>query len=200
LTNKLTYHFSLAVSITLLCSCASTNISNYYSKNKQTLESIEHSYKEQYRQQKFSLLFTDKTYQNLSFEIHTDSIKYIYDFKASEKRLNDTLEKFRFNVDEMKMLISNMQSIHCTWIDNLDYYVDDQKNYLVFMSIRKKTINLPFIEQKYYVLTYFAQPQYYDEEGRLLNHKNRRRLRKINGEIFKRINDKVCYTVSTLFR
>ncbi len=198
--NKRTYYLAFFIITAMLCSCTSTNITNYYNKNKQTLESIEHLYKEQYHKQKFSLLFTDKTYQNLSLEIHTDSLKYIYDFKPFENRLKDTLEKFHFDTTEMKTLISNMQSIHCTWIDNLDYYVDDQKNYLVFMSVRKKTINVPFIEQKYYVLTYFAQPQYYDEEGRLLHHKNRKRLRKINGEIFKRINDKVCYTVSTLFR
>jgi len=200
LINKFIYQLLPAIGIVLFCSCASTNISKYYEKNKRTLESIEQSYQSQYKKQKFSLLFTDKSYQHFSLEIHTDSIKYIYDFDTSENRLNDTLEKFHFRIPEMRTLINNMQSIRCTWIDNLDYYVDDKKNYLVFMSIRKKTINLPFIEQKYYVLTYFAQPQYYDNEGRLLDHRSRRRLRKINGEIFRRINDKVCYTVSTLFR
>ena len=198
--NKLTYRLSLLVCIVIFSSCASTNISKYYSKNKQTLESIEQSYKQQYNRQKFALLFTDKLYENFSLEILTDSIKYIYDFKVSESRIDDTLKKYHFSIPDMKTLIGNMRSIQCTWIDNLDYYVDDKANYLVYMSIRKKTLNLPFIEPKYYVLTYFSQPQYYDSEGRLLDHRNRRRIRKINNEVFRRINDKVCYTVSTLFR
>jgi len=58
----------------------------------------------------------------------------------------------------------------------------------------------PFKNAKYYILTYFQQPQYFDSEGQLLERRKLRRLRKINGDIFKRINDKVCYTVSVKFR
>ncbi|MBS1935025.1 MAG: hypothetical protein JST96_13570, partial [Bacteroidetes bacterium] len=180
--------------------CTTVNITKYYSKHKPVLDSIEQTYKTQYRKQKFSLLFTDNKYKHLSLELLTDSIRYIYDFEIQETRLNDTLEKYHLDLSSMKLLIGNMQSVHCKWIDNLDYYVDEKKNYLVYMSMRKKTLRLPFVEPKYYVLSYFSQPQYYDSEGRLLDHRSRKRLRKINNEIFYRVNDKVCYTVSTLFR
>jgi len=44
--------------------------------------------------------------------------------------------------------------------------------------------------------TYFAQPQYFDREGRLMAGKELHKLTQLNNEIFRRINDKVCYTVS----
>jgi hypothetical protein len=68
------------------------------------------------------------------------------------------------------------------------------------MSIKPVALKAPFSYSKYYILTYFSQPQYFDNEGRLLDKRKRRRLRKINGEIFRRINDKVCYTISGKFR
>jgi hypothetical protein len=68
------------------------------------------------------------------------------------------------------------------------------------MSIKPVALKRPFAYAKYYVLTYFPQPQYFDSEGRLLQKRRLKELRKINGEIFKRINSKVCYTVSGRFR
>ena len=93
-----------------------------------------------------------------------------------------------------------MRSIHCIWINNLDYYTNNQKNYLVFISIRPVAVHLPFTYEKYFILTFYAQPQYFDSEGRLLANRRLRKLRKINGETFRRINDKVCYTISERFR
>ena len=93
-----------------------------------------------------------------------------------------------------------MRSIRCIWINNLDYYTNNQKNSLVFMSIRNVAIHLPFTNEKYYILTFYPQPQYFDSEGRLLANRRLRKLRKINDDIFRRINDKVCYTISERFR
>ncbi len=69
------------------------------------------------------------------------------------------------------------------------------------MSIKPVALKAPLSYHKYYVLTYYQQPQYFDEEGMLLDNKRTvRRLRKINGEVFRKINDKVCYTISGNFR
>jgi len=186
---------------TLLYSCTTTtNISKYYSQNQKILDGIQHSYKEQYKQRHFSIQFTDKTFRNVSIEILTDSLKYIYEFTISENRLKDTLFKYNLPVSAFGELISQMASIHCTWINNLDYYVETKKESLIFMSIRAKPFNFPFTNKKYYILTYFLQPQYYDAEGRLLDRRNRKRIRKINEDVFKRITDKVAYTISDRFR
>ena len=164
------------------------------------LDRIEETYKKLNQQKPFTIVFTDREFKNLSLEIITDTLKYIYQFNINEPRLTDTLVAYHFNAPEVVELIGRMQSVRCTWVNKLDYYVDEKKQYLVYMSIRPTALNLPFSRKKYYILTFYKQPQYYDAEGRLLYKKNRRRLRKINNEVFWRINDKVCYTFSSKFR
>ena len=114
--------------------------------------------------------------------------------------MKDTLVKYALSVPGITKLISQMASIHCTWINDLDYYVNYKKESLVYMSIRAKPFNYPFANKKYYILTYFLQPQYYDPEGNLLDRRFRKKLRKINEDVFKRITDKVAYTISDRFR
>ena len=182
-----------------MSSCVSKNITRYYNDNKNVLDSIEHSYKEQNKYRHFTLEFTDKTFANVSVEIWTDSLKYIYEFPTRDKRLNDTLIKYSLRVPAINELIREMQSIHCTWVNNLDYYNGSARNSMIFMSIRPRAVNL-FSRKKYYILTYFNAPQYYDKRGMLMVNRRLRRVRKINADVFHRINDKVAYTISDRFR
>jgi hypothetical protein len=184
----------------VLCSCTATNISKYYFEHQPILDKIQASYKEQYCDMPFSLEFIDKSFRNISIEIFTDTLKYIYVLGQDEIRLKDTLEKYHLVSQGISDLLNNMRSVHCNWINNLDYYVDQNKNSLVFMSIRPVGFHFPFTRRKYYILTYFTQPQYYDSEGRLLDRRRRRNVRKINEDVFKRINDKVAYTISDRYR
>ena len=93
-----------------------------------------------------------------------------------------------------------MRTRECTWIDNLDYYTETNKHSLIYISLWPRRFNSPFVNKKYYILTYFQQPQYFDSEGRLLVGRRLRRIRKINGDVYHRINDRVCYTISDRFR
>lgn len=182
-------------------SCSPKNISGkYYFQNEKILDKIEESYKELYQLGPFAVAFTDKQFHTVSIEIITDSLKYIYEFGEGDERMTDTLERFGMNAERVLQLINRMQSIRCTWINKFDYYVDEKKNSLIFMSIKPVALQAPFSNKKYYILTYFAQSQVFDEEGRLLDKRKQRRLRIINGEIFHRINDKVCYTISNAYR
>jgi len=186
----------------LLCSCASPKVftTKYYFENEKTLTFIEQLYRTIHSSKHFSIFFTDKSFDFISLEIITDSIKYIYEFNIKEPRLQDTLLKYGLPVQGMDDLISQMRSIHCIWINNLDYYTNGQKHSMVFMSIRHTAVHLPFTAEKYYILTFYSQPQYFDSEGRLLNNRRLRKLRKINDDVFRRVNDKVAYTVSERFR
>ncbi len=185
----------------LLASCSSKNISTrYYYENEKALDSIEASFEAIYKTNPFSLGFTSRDLKTVSVTIFTDTLNYIYEFSVGETRLADTLEKYRLPSKSIVSLIQQMQSIRCTWISNYNYYIDDTKNSLVFISIKPVALKRPFKTAKYYILTYFEQPQYFDNNGQLLDRRKLRRLRKINGEIFNRINDKVCYTVSERFR
>lgn len=200
MSKKINTAILILISVGINSCTPTTNISKYYLQNQKILNSIQHSYKEQYSQRPFSIQFTDKTFNNVSIEIFTDTFKYIYEFAVPENRMKDTLVKYALSVPGINELISQMASIHCTWINNLDYYVDNKKESLVFMSIRAKLFNYPFTNKKYYILTYFLQPQYYDAQGNLLDRRFRKKLRKINEDVFKRITDKVAYTLSDRFR
>jgi len=199
--NKITLAILFFCFMNFISSCSPKNITtNYYYQHEKVLDRIEESYKMLYQQSPFTLAFTDKKFNTVSLEIITDTLSYIYEFDVNESRLTDTLTRFRLNAPKIIELISQMQSIRCTWINNYNYYVDEKKNSLIFMSVKPVALNSLFSYKKFYTLTYFSQPQYFDSEGRLLDKKRLRRLRKINGEIFKRINDKVCYTISGNFR
>ncbi len=202
MVNERWYGLFLFCCTFFICSCNESKIisSASYHKNEKTLDSIQHAYNILYGQRPFSLEFTDNRFNDVSIAIITDSIKYIYQFEVTENRLADSLQKYHLNITGIKHLITQMKSIHCTWINNLAYYENDKKKMLTYISLRPVMANLPFTNSKYFILTYFAQPQYFDSEGRLLAGKELRKLRQINNEIFRRINDKVCYTVSEKFR
>lgn len=185
----------------LLFSCSAKKISSdFYFQHQTVLEDIEKTYKKSYEQKPFNLAFTDKAFRTVSLEIITDTLSYIYDFGVHESRLNDTLRKYHLNVEGVNHLVDLMVNIRCTWVNNFDYYVDEQRRTLILISIKPVGLHPILSYKKYYVLTFFSQPQHFDERGRLLDKRRLRRLRKINGEIFQRINDKVCYTISGQFR
>jgi hypothetical protein len=194
--------FFLLISLLMLSSCASSKLfsKRYYFENQKVLTGIEQSYKSLYAKKPFSLGFSDRSFQKISVEIITDTLKYIYEFDGTESGMQDTLQKYGLSVKPIIALINEMRSIKCIWINNLDYYENNEKKLLTFMSIRPVAVRLPFKSENYYILSFYNQPQYFDSDGRLLVNRKQRKLRKVNGEIFHRINDKVCYTISGSFR
>jgi hypothetical protein len=114
--------------------------------------------------------------------------------------MQDTLRRYGYDTTSIDWLIGAMQARACTWIDNLSYYTDTAQHSLIYISLWPRKFNSPFVQKKYYILTYFQHPQYFDSEGRLLAGRRLRRIRKINGDVYRRINDKVCYTISARFR
>lgn len=189
------------VPVFILASCSPKIISTrYYFENEKVLDKIERNYKQINSKTPFSLGFTSYDFNILSLGIKTDSLLYIYEFKTSETRLVDTLRKYGLPVAQVIDLITQMQSISCIWINNYDFYVDDKKQSLTFISIKPVASKALFSNQKYYIITYFQKRQYFDEKGQLLDKRSQRRIRKINGDTFYRINDRVCYTISEKYR
>jgi hypothetical protein len=184
----------------ILCCSPQKITARYYYQNEKVLDSIEEMYKKLYLQQPFNIAFADRSFNTVSLQIITDTLDYIYLFEVNESRLADTLLKFHLDVPKTIELIMQMQAIRCAWVNNYGYYVDQKKNNMVFMSIKPVALSTPFSYKKYYILTYFPQPQYYDSTGHLLDKRKLSRLREINGDIFRRVNDKVCYTISGSFR
>jgi hypothetical protein len=194
------YRLFLLAALAATGSCTSLNITRYYHRHHYTLDGMEQTFQKAYRQKPFSIEFTDRPFDHVSLELMTDTLTYIYEFAVGEPRLQDTLLKYGYDTAAINNLVTNMRSMECTWINNLDYYAGETRHSLVYISLWPKRFNSPFVNKKYYILTYFSQPQYFDADGDLMAGRRLRHVRKINGETFRKINAKVCYTISAQFR
>lgn len=198
--NRICYiAFSFVVCSFFSCWSAKKITGDYYKENETMLQSIQQRFKRLYEERPFSVEIQDKAFTKIGLEIITDTIRYIYKFDLNESLLSDTLAKYNFNVQKIIGLVNDMKNIRCTWITNLDYYESRQKKYLVFISIRHKELESSR-SVKYFTLAFFDNSQFFDNKRRLLDKQDRKELRKINGEIFYKINDKVCYAVAGSFR
>jgi len=197
---KPTIIISCLLCILSSCSPSRNFPARYYEQFEKELTSIERLYGGIHSAKPLSAAFTDKEFNNISLEIKTDSLRYVYEFNIQDTAMKDSLYKYGYDTSAVLQLLLKMKQIKCTWINTLDYYVDRQKKLLTFMSIRNKALRVPFAPEKYFILTFYEQPQYYDADGILLDKRNVRRIRRVNNEIFHRITDKVCYTLSAKFR
>lgn len=185
----------------VLVSCAAKIVSrNYYQGHAAQLEIIEKDYKQLYKEKPFSLAFTSKDFTTVQVEIITDTITYIYDFDVDGRPILDTLQKYGLRQNRIYSLITKMKKIRCTWINSFDYYVNDKEQHLIFISIKPVLVRYPLSPPRYYIIAYFDRPQSFDKEGRLLDGMKVKRLRKLNGQVFKKINDRVCYTIAEKYR
>lgn len=190
--------------LVLLSGCTVSKLypEKYYTENKVQLHQTEEMYRTATHEKSFAAGFTSLDFSSVSIELKTDTVRYIFDFTLGDKNMSDTLHKFGYDTTVIQRIISNMRSVKSTWINKLDYYVDGKEKTLSFLSIPVKQFSLfpLFQKRKYYVYTFYDQPQAYDSQGRLLDKKQSRRLRKVNGQHFLRINDRVSYTISGKFR
>lgn len=188
--------------LSLFCSCNTGKgfSTKYYYENKEMLHSITDRYKSLNSIKPFSVEFRDRTFRDISFEIISDTFRYIYNFNLEEPRLADTLDKFNYNTRQIISLISDMRAIRCTWINNVDYYENLLKKNLVFVSVRHRKLGSFLQGEKYYALAFFGERQYFDKLNRLTDKSNKTRIREISGNIFRRISDSTCYAISGNFR
>jgi hypothetical protein len=194
--------FTVLITCLLLTASCSTKIisTNYYQEKKGTVDSIESRYEKLNARKPFAIAFTDKKLNIISLEMISDSLTRIYEFNLGEQRLRDTLLKFNYDTAGIYYLIRKMQQTKVTWINNVDYYVNDQPQQLIYLSIKPVTIRYLFSPPKYIALGYFRTAQSFDEKGRLLDNRRTKKVRKIKGQVFYKITDRICYTVTDKYR
>ena len=191
----------LIIYLVLTASCSTKIISNnYYQEQKVNLDNIESRYEKLNPVNPFSLAFTDKDFTIISLEMISDTLTRIYEFTINEQRLADTLLKYNYDTAGIYYLIRKMQETKVTWINNFDYYVNDQPQQLIILSIKPVTIRYIFSPPKYIALAYFRTAQFFDEKGRLLDSRRTKQLRKIKGQVFYKITDRICYTITEKYR
>ena len=192
--------FLLVAQLLTSCAVSSKFPVSYYKDNENDIVAMETAYTSIAASRPISIGFTDKAFRHVLVEMKTDTVRYVYEFNIADPSLFDSLHHYGYDTAATFQLMQYMKKTQCTWINTLDYYTSGRKRLLTFMSIRHKSLSVPFSSEKYFILTFYKQPQYYDENGILLDRRNLRRARKVNNEIFKRINDRVCYTISAKFR
>jgi hypothetical protein len=186
----------------LLATSCSTKIisSNIYQEHKENLDNIERRYEKLNPKNHFSLAFTDKKFNIVSLEMITDTLTRIYEFNINERRLADTLIKYNYDTAGIYFLIKKMRESKVTWINSFDYYVNDQPLQLIILSIKPVTIRYIFSPPKYVALAYFRTAQFFDEKGRLLDSRRTKQVRKIKDQVFYKITDRICYTITEKYR
>ena len=196
-------HLSVFLTAFLLftVSCSTRIIStNIYQEQKEDLDNIERRYEKLNPTNHFSLAFTDKKFTIVSIEMITDTLTRIYEFNVNEQKLADTLLKFNYDTAGIYYLIRKMQQTKVTWINSFDYYVNDQPQQLIILSLKPVTIRYIFSPPKYVALAYFRTTQFFDEKGRLLDSRRTKQVRKIKGQVFYKITDRICYTITEKYR
>lgn len=196
--NYLLYFITVTI-VAVSCTSSRGLTADYYRQNEAMLVSIKDRFKKIHRLHPFSFEVEDKNFSEVGIEIITDTIRYIYHFKPGENNLADTLQAYQFNVAEMLTLFADMKQLRCTWITNLDYYERGQEKFMVFLSLRHYKLGSDR-KEKYFTVVFFDQPQFFDNKGRLLAKEKSRTIMKINGQVFYKINNRVCFTLSGTFR
>lgn len=183
-------------------SCAPKNFTTrYYEENRDMLTSIRDRFRKCYNQKPFSIVFQDRSFRYISYEMLSDTMRYIYNFDLEEHALADTLDKHGYDTKEIISLIADMRAIRCTWISKLDYYENREMKNLVFVSVRNNQLKSLTKGEKYYALAFFNERQLFDDKGRLTDKSDKKkRYREINGQVFHRITDRICYAITGNFR
>jgi hypothetical protein len=193
--------YVILISCLIVASCSTKIIStNIYQEQKENLDNIERHYEKLNPSNRFSLAFTDTKFNIVSLEMITDTLTRIYEFNVTEKRLADSLIKFNYDTAGIYYLIRKMQQSKVTWINSFDYYVNDLPQQLIILSIKPVTIRYIFSPPKYVALAYFRTNQFFDEKGRLLDGRRTKQVRKIKGQVFYKITDRICYTITEKYR
>ena len=192
---------TLIIYLLLATSCSTKVVStNIYQEQKENLDNIERRYEKLNPANHFSLAFTDKKFNIVSLEVITDTLTRIYEFNVNEQRLADTLLKYNYDTAGIYYLIRRMQQSKVTWINSFDYYVNDQPQQLIILSLKPVTIRYIFSPPKYVALAYFRTNQSFDEKGRLLDNRRTKQVRKIKDQVFYKITDRICYTITDKYR
>jgi hypothetical protein len=194
--------FIILIICSMLATSCSTKIvsTNIYQEQKENLNKIESRYEKLSPANPFSLAFTDKKFNILSLEMISDTLTRIYEFNINERRLADTLIKYNYDTAGIYFLIRKMRESKVTWINSFDYYVNDQPQQLIILSLKPVTIRYIFSPPKYVALAYFRANQFFDEKGRLLDSRRTKQVRKIKGQVFYKITDRICYTITEKYR
>ncbi|GAB3011558.1 hypothetical protein GCM10027051_12520 [Niabella terrae] len=184
----------------LSCGYPKNFSTNFFDHNASALNSVCERYEKLYNDKPFTVLFENRTFTEIAFEIITPKIKYIYHFNIDAPAFGDSLDKYHFDRPAVLRLIRDLKSIGCTWITRLNYFEQYQKKYMILMAVRNQALNSTFKGESYCLLTFFNSPQVFDKKGRIVDKYERSLKKQVNGYPLYRLNDSVGYSIAKKYR
>lgn len=173
---------------------------NIYQQNRKTYDSIEKKYLRLFRESPFAVAYSDPGFTHVKLEFISDTLTRVYEFKIGDTRLQDTLLHYNLDTNAVMGLLSEMKRVRCIWLDNFDYYVNGKEHRVTYVSIKPVTIRYPLSQPKFIILAYFPTPQVFDKNGILLDSRRTKRQRKLGGHTFRKITDRICFTIAEKYR
>jgi hypothetical protein len=107
---------------------------------------------------------------------------------------------YQYNTPAILKLIKEMKEIQCTWINNIEYYVNLERRNLVMMAVRNRALNKAFKGESYCTLVFFERSQLFDEKGIFIDRADKKGRRQLNGYLLRKVNDSVGYAITKVYR
>jgi hypothetical protein len=161
----------------------------YYFENEKKIQEILALYKGLYRQQPFSLGFSDRSYEHIGMDIITDTVRYALHNEQNMDLFREAVYGFKYDTIALRQMYIKMYDIKCIWVGTADFYYEGKQEEIVFMSFRSVRFGNPFLDRKFYNLVLF--------DPALMNENNRKLIEAAG---FKKIENEIYFKIMGKFR
>lgn len=184
----------LAVLLSLCC-CMSCFVQkqekseSFYLENKAPIDHLIRNFNTLHDKEPFAIGFSDKRFKYYTFQMYTDTVRYIYSTHMDKKLVFDEMYKSKVTETEITVIAQQIKDLKCLWIHKSDIFIDGVKTPATHLSFKSVLFNRPFDENKYYNLVFL--------ETSIPKRTTTRRLRKYG---YHEVSRNVYFTISSRFR
>jgi hypothetical protein len=184
----------LAVLLSLWC-CTSCFVQkqekseSFYLENKAPIDELIRSFNTLHDKEPFAIGFSDKRFKYYTFQMYTDTVRYIYSTHMDKKLVFDEMYKSKITESEIRVIAQQIKDLKCLWIHKSDIFIDGVRTPATHLSFKSVLFNRPFDENRYYNLVFL--------ETSIPKRTTTRRLRKYG---YHEVSKNVYFTISSRFR
>lgn len=176
-----------------LSACSASKLpektADFYLENSEKIECLSQEFENLNQKQTLALGFTDRKFENYALQIHTDTVRYIYNSKLNDTQVFSEMIKTPISQGEIQSLLGKMKDLKCLWLDKHTFYTNGNAFNETWMSFGLAENDNLKKEGKFYVLMLLAQP---------LPEKDLPKFQRIYD--FQKIKDGVYFSVRERYR
>jgi hypothetical protein len=149
----------LAVLLSLWC-CTSCFVQkqekseSFYLENKAPIDELIRSFNTLHDKEPFAIGFSDKRFKYYTFQMYTDTVRYIYSTHMDKKLVFDEMYKSKITESEIRVIAQQIKDLKCLWIHKSDIFIDGVRTPATHLSFKSVLFNRPFDENRYYNLVF----------------------------------------------